>query len=137
MTKEQATAKISLLLQADCEPVLSPEEVSAVVDLSSRLDSNGKSPSDADWTGSYDIYAGAALGWRIKAAKAAGTAYHFRDDTLEMHREQIVAQCLRMAAEYKNLAAGMIPVESYRQAARRRMGLDDTVYATIEVFDDL
>lgn len=131
MTIEQARAQIELLLQPDAEPTLSTTEVSAIVDLSARSDSYGRKPTDAGWNPTYDAYAGAVVGWRIKAAKAAGS-YTFKDDTLQLNREQVHAQCLKMAAEYAKMTVGTIPVESYREAALRRAGLDTTI---AEVYD--
>lgn len=137
MTQEQATAQISLLLQPDCEPSLTTAEVSAIVDWSARPDSAGNLPTDDAWTPTYDVYAGVSLGWKIKAAKAAGN-YQFRDDALELRRDQIHAQCMKMAAEYSSMTGdtvAAIQIESPRETALRRAEISATVYEILGVYD--
>lgn len=142
MTYEQATTQITLLLQPDSEPSLTTAEVSAIVDLSARMDSNGVAPTatsseatlNTNWKPTYDVYAGVAFGWRVKAAKVAGN-YQFKDDTLQLNREQVIDHCLKMAAEYSKMTSSTITVESYREQAMRRAGLLDTMIAEVYDYD--
>ena len=125
MTSSEAYNQIALLLQPDSEPILTTIEVSGLVSLSARADNYNRAPSNSDWTPTYDIYAGVTFGWKIKAAKVAGS-YQFKDDTLELHREQVIEQCLKMASEFSKMTVNSVSAESYREAALRRAGLLDT-----------
>lgn len=55
----------------ETEPVLTETEVEEVLDAAAVADNEGNSPSNDDWSPTYDINKAAAEAWLIKAARAS------------------------------------------------------------------
>lgn len=96
---------ITLHLQPSVDPILTAAEMTAIIALASVADSEDRAPDDEEWEETYDIPAAIAQGWEIKAAKVVG-AYQFKDTGLELHREQVHAQCLKQAALWRSRSGG-------------------------------
>ena len=60
----------------------------------------------APWTPTWAVNAGAARGWEIKAGKAAAR-YDFSAGTDRFNVNQIAANCLAMARQYRSQGAGV------------------------------
>ena len=110
--------KIRLYLQIALEPVLTEAELAQIYEMAKRVDNSGLIPSDAAWTETIDTDWAIAEGWKIKAAKVTGS-YQFKDEGLELHREQIITNCLLMAKEWKSKTAGTLPSQNVFAAGRR------------------
>jgi hypothetical protein len=63
--------KLKLITAWDKAPVLSEDELDAVLAQSAVVDTAGLAPIDALWTPTYDMNAAAAAAWLIKAARAS------------------------------------------------------------------
>lgn len=61
------------------------------------------------WTGTYDLNAAAAEGWRWKAAVAAGK-FSFSSDGQSFNRAEISRAAREMATMYRNRVAGSVPL---------------------------
>lgn len=61
------------------------------------------------WTGTYDLNAAAAEGWRWKAAKVAGD-FTFASDGQTFNRSDMVKACQLMARTYRDRVVGSIPL---------------------------
>lgn len=62
------------------------------------------------WAPTYSLDAAAAMGWRIKAGRAAAR-YGFMTDGQQFSRQQVVAQCLVMARAYERRTASSVVIE--------------------------
>lgn len=81
-------------------PTLTESQVQYCLTQAARRDSEGYEPTSADWTPTYDIAAGVALAWKLKAGKAAAK-YDFSTDNQKLSRSQIHKHCLEMAAMWQ------------------------------------
>lgn len=99
MTIEEARTILKRLTAAATDPMLDDPTIDALLTLWSRPDAAGVMPDDAAWQGAYNLRAAAADGWRTKAAQVAAD-FGFTADGGSYQREQMVAQCLKMAAIY-------------------------------------
>jgi hypothetical protein len=70
MTTAAATTLIQELADTDTYPALSEALVTRCVTVAKAQDSVGLEPTDDEWTETFDIAAGVALAWQLKAAKA-------------------------------------------------------------------
>ncbi|HSW50326.1 MAG TPA: hypothetical protein VLH09_09140 [Bryobacteraceae bacterium] len=100
MNEAEARARLERMVAAAEDPVLSLEEIADLVALSRVADTAGLAPSDANWTPTFDLNRGAAEGWRWKAGKAA-PRFQFTADGATFQRQQVLAHCERMAAQYR------------------------------------
>jgi len=64
------------------------------------LDADGRSPSDEDWTPTYDIHAAAADVWEEKAAQVA-VDFDFAADGANFHRSQVHIQYLALVRYHR------------------------------------
>lgn len=62
-----------------------------------------------EWTGTYNLNAAAAEGWRWKAGKVAGD-FTFASDGQSFNRADMVKACQMMAQTYRNRIAGSVPL---------------------------
>lgn len=108
---DEATAydRLSAMVAKDSVPTLDDIQVSELLLMARRPDSDGLLPSDENWTGTYDLNAAASEGWRWKAAKVAGN-FGFSSDGQTFNREQVHRACLAMAASYGKRRVGSIPL---------------------------
>lgn len=109
MDEGTAQDRLESMVAKDDVPTLSDLQIYELLNLARRPDSDGLLPSDENWTGTYDLNAAAAEGWRWKAAKVAGK-FGFSSDGQTFNREQIHKACLAMAATYSKRKVGSIPL---------------------------
>lgn len=118
MDEATARARIEQMTAWDQDPVLSSDEVDDLVALAARADSGGYVPSDAAWTGTYDLVAAAAEGWLWKAGKVSGT-FDFVTDGQRFNRSQRHEMCMSMHEHYRRRI-----LTSPRIATARGIALD-------------
>lgn len=99
MTEAEAQAKLERITDSDVEPTLTADDLADLLDHAARVDASGLYRSDAAWTPTWDLNAGAAEGWRRKAGRAAGR-FSFGEDGQRFERAQVYAHCLRQAEQY-------------------------------------
>lgn len=80
-------------------PALTVEEVDDLVTASQRPDVDGREPADVDWIETYDVRAGAAMGWEWKLAKVMGN-FDFTNDGSSYQKSQVVANIEKMIAHF-------------------------------------
>lgn len=73
------------------------------------LDGVTYTEAGSEWTGTYDLNAAAAEGWRWKAGKVAGD-FTFGSDGQTFNRADMVKACELMARTYRNRVVGSIPL---------------------------
>lgn len=101
LTEAEARARLQRMVSADCEPTLSDVEVDDLLVLAKRTDQYGVEPRyAASWTPTWELNAVAAEGWRTKMGKAA-SATDFSMDGVSYTRDQLLAHCERMVAQYE------------------------------------
>jgi hypothetical protein len=105
VTEAEARSAIASATAATAEPVLTDAELTALVRLARRADSEGVAPGELGWVETYDVNAAAAEGWRWKAGKVAG-AFTFSTDGQSFQRAQIYAHCLKQAQLYATRNVG-------------------------------
>lgn len=105
-----AQARLARMTEAYSEPLLTPDDLVDCLAMSRLADASGRPPTDPLWTPTWDLNRGAAEGWKRKAGKVAGN-YMVTADGATFHREQVVAHCERMAAQYQRKIASdlMLP----------------------------
>jgi hypothetical protein len=104
-----ARVRIGAMTAWDSEPTLTSEELDTLVELAQRADADGRAPWDADWSGTYDLNAAAAEGWRWKAARAA-SKFDVTTDGQTVIRSQIIDHCQEMAEMYRKKIVAHVPV---------------------------
>ena len=100
MSAEQVAAAVNRLAATDRDPVLSEDEVAAIVAAAKRMDADGREIIDEDWVETYDPRAAVAEAWEVKAGKAAGRADLARGGS-SIKRGSVHEACLRMARIYR------------------------------------
>lgn len=100
LASTQARDRIARFTNATEYPELDADDLDELVMLARRSDADGVHFSDTDWTPTYDVYAAAALGWEIKAGKAAGD-FRFAEDGQSFSREQVFEHCMQMAKTFR------------------------------------
>jgi hypothetical protein len=111
MTESEASAKIGRMTDSTTEPTLSATDLADLVDHAARPDEDGLDRSDADWTPTWDLNAGAAEGWARKASKAASN-FNFAEDGQRFDRAQIYAHCAAQQKVYADKAMGSLPLKT-------------------------
>lgn len=111
MTEAEALARLTLLVQASQEPLLTAAELNELLVMSRRTDTEGRAVTDAAWEPTWDLDAGAAEGWRLKAGKVAGR-FSVSVDGDGLQRAQVFSHCLSMADRYARRIMGSIGVRS-------------------------
>lgn len=108
---DAATVKTRLarLCAATSEPVLEPEELDDLVAEAKRVDDAGRHPEDAAWVPTWDLHYAAALGWDLKAAKAAGS-FDFETGGSAYRRSQVLRHCQEMARTHRRKVVADIAV---------------------------
>lgn len=116
--KAAARARLSLMVAATARPTLGTAEMDILLDGCRTRDVYGRSPSDAGWQESWDLNAGAAEGWRIKAGIVAAD-FSFTADDASYQRGEILASMEAMVAMYAAKVHGST-IMSTREADRQR-----------------
>jgi hypothetical protein len=100
MDEARARSLLENMIAWDQIPALTTDQVDSLMILSQRSDTYGFSPGDDDYDPTWDLNAGAAEGWRWKAAAVSGS-FDFVTDSQRFDRSQMAAMCLRMSQEYR------------------------------------
>lgn len=92
------------------EPQLDDAEIDELLAANPLADDAGNSPDSEDWTPTYDLASCAAMGWLIKAGRAAATTETEPDSVNVASR--VFDNCLKMAREYsrKKAATAVAPL---------------------------
>jgi hypothetical protein len=106
---DDVRAKIGRMVEATSDPVLTEDDLDDLMDAAARPDADGLDRSDADWTPTWDLNAGAAEGWARKASKAAAN-FNFAEDGQRFDRAQIYAHCAAQQKVYADKAMGSLPL---------------------------
>jgi len=101
--------RLARMTEAGSEPVLATADLDDLVLLAARRDADGLFPDDDDWTPTFDYNAGAAEGWRWKAARVAA-AYDYAVDGQSVWRSQMFEHCMEMARHYARRIKGSLEI---------------------------
>ena len=116
MTPTDVMNDIMALADGADDPALTTAQQAAILRRSARADTAGRPPADSAWVPTYNIAAGVALAWQLKAGNAAGSADY--NTLTQNHKDsQIYDHCMKMAKEWKKRANSTIPVYPRRQTA--------------------
>ena len=96
------------MVQASTDPALSADEVTDLVNVAARPDSDGYDRTDDAWTPTWDLNAAAAEGWSRKASLAANL-FNFAEDGQRFDRSQIYANCVTQRDYYAAKGHGALP----------------------------
>ena len=111
MTEAEARDRLGRMIAADVDPTLTIDELSDLVAIARREDSEGRAPSDDDWEPTFDLNAAAAEGWRWKAGRSV-PRYAVTLDTESLQRHQVYAHCISQADIYARKVVGTLGVKS-------------------------
>lgn len=89
--------KLKQLTAWNVEPAVSEDELEELLSGTAVEDKAGFSPSNDDWTPTYDLNAAASQAWLIKAARAAATV---DEPTAGVVTSKIFDNCRAMARIY-------------------------------------
>lgn len=109
MTADEALAELQSMLDNATAPVLTDDEMGALLAKCKLVDSSGLAPSDTEWDPTWDLNRGAAAGWRLKAGKVAAL-HDYETVGLKLSRDQMRQGCLEMAREYARKIAASTPL---------------------------
>ena len=108
MTEAEAQEQIERMVQASIDPALSADEVTDLVNVAARPDTDGYDRTDDAWTPTWDLNAAAAEGWSRKASLAANL-FNFAEDGQRFDRSQIYANCVTQRDYYAAKGHGALP----------------------------
>lgn len=109
-----ARASIERLTAHTVQPLLSTEDIDALVELAKCPDVDGYIPSDSNWTATWDIARAVLEGWRIKLSKASAM-HNFNDGGVSLHRQQVFDNINKMIKLWERKAAFSVRVTSERE----------------------
>jgi len=92
-------AMLRLITDAETVPVLSADDLEALLAQNVAVDGEGRAPTADGWTPTYHMGKAAAAGWRIKAGKVANRT-DAQADGGSLKRSQLFAHCMAMARAY-------------------------------------
>lgn len=104
-----AKTRLARMTAATAEPQLSSDELDELLTSYRMTDKNGKSPTDDEWTATFNLNKAAAEGWRWKAAKASELISVDLDGE-RMSSNQVFAHCQEMIRMYSRKNSGTIGV---------------------------
>lgn len=110
MEQTVARTRLSGMVAASSRPVLSQEELDAILEANRVPDTLGRLVTDQGYTPTYDLNRAAAEGWRMKAGKVAGD-FDFSADNASYSKGAVMEKCLRMEAHYASRVLGTIRAE--------------------------
>lgn len=111
-----AAARLKRMIDADCAPVLTDDDVADLLVGARRNDATGNAPTSVDWTPTYDLNAAAAAGWLRKAGRAAPTV-NYQTPKVTAYRAQIFDHCMAMHERFRRQARGTIATKSATREA--------------------
>ena len=104
-----ATARLTRMTSAGTEPILTADDLTALLEQFSVVDSYGALPTDPDWDNSYNLTGAAAEGWLWKAGRVSNQ-FDFGSDVQRFSRNQLFAHCMKMHDEYARRNAASLDV---------------------------
>ncbi len=99
MDAEAAKTRLERMTAAASEPLLSNNDITALLRQFSLADADGLTQADDEWVPTYNLRAAAAEGWRWKAARAAEMISTDLDGD-RMSANQLFEHCQRMIRTY-------------------------------------
>ena len=105
---------IERLTAATVQPLLSTEDIDALVELAKCPDVDGYIPSDSNWTATWDIARAVLEGWRMKLGKASAM-HNFNDGGVSLHRQQVFDNINKIWAAIGSEACRFVPVKVREQ----------------------
>ena len=122
-----ALQRLKLMSGSAADPALSDPDMQMLLTACQRLDSQGRSWNDNNWTPTYDLYWGATEAWGWKAG-ACSDRYKIVGDSTELERNQIFQHCKAMHDLFaKRAAANPQSIRSHGGTLEDRVG----IYAAI------
>lgn len=118
MDREVALASLGDLVAATSRPVLDPGPLGRLLDRHAMADPEGRGPLAEGWTGTWDLNAAAAEGWRLKAGMVAGD-FNFSADGASYSKADVLAHCLEMETKYASRSHGVMNTLAGPQALPR------------------
>lgn len=113
LAEVEATARLTDMVAATCQPVLSEAELGRLLEQAKMPDRFGAKPTDAVWTPTWELNQAAAQGWRLKAGKAASDV-SFGADGATYNRKEAIENCRAMAKDYEaRIVRGVSTVEHW------------------------
>jgi hypothetical protein len=112
MSEGMAQARIEEAGETAEYPALLSAQVSRCVAMARRRDWAGREPSETGWTPTWDIAAGAALAWRMKAGRVAGNV-DLGPSPDRVRLAQVFAHCREQAAFWESR---MEPISAIQRA---------------------
>ncbi len=108
-----STAKIRLKAMTawTVEPVLSESEIDALLTLYSITDADGLTPTDEEWTPTYNLRAAAREGWSWKMGRCTDLVSTDLDGD-RMSSNQAFEHCKAMVAKYAGAASPQMTAAS-------------------------
>lgn len=109
-----ALAYITANVAANVSPTLDGEDLSQLLELAKRVDSEGRDPSDTEWEATWDLSYAILEGWRRKLGKATGM-HNFSDGGVTLSRQQVFANIERMVDVWsRRVACGVTIPTDYK-----------------------
>lgn len=113
MNRASALARLTNMVAASSRPVLSSDDLTALLDLHRVPDADGLLVNEAGYTDTWDadcLNGAAAEGWRWKAGRVAGD-FDFSADGASYSKGEVMAKCLEMEAHYLARQSGSSQVQ--------------------------
>ncbi len=98
--RTQARLRLELAAATRQDPELDAADVDAILDRARRADMDGRAPGATGWVETYDLTDATIEAWEAKAA-AASCRTDLARGSLRLARQQVIDNCLRMAAVHK------------------------------------
>lgn len=102
-----ARTRLANMVAASSRPVLSDEDLDALLAAARTVDSQGYLVTDAGYTPTWDLNRAAAEGWRWKAGRVAGD-FDFSADDASYSKGAVMQKCLDMEALYEARSVGFV-----------------------------
>jgi len=107
ISRADAVDRVKVLSSYDGFPEVVTALVEAFVDDAARPDSEGRLPSDEDWSPTFDLNAAVATVFETKAALVANR-YDTATDGQTLNRSQLVAHFTALGRMYRNRIASTL-----------------------------
>ena len=113
MDRTVALTRLTSMVAATSRPVLSTEQVNALLDATVIPDASNLLVTDPSYVPTWDLNMAAAEGWRWKAAAVAGD-FTFSADGASYDKGSVMANCLMMEAKFAAKGHGTMEVAGRR-----------------------
>lgn len=103
--------KLKKLAAWDTEPELTETEVEELLDTAAVADEEGNSPSNDDWTPTYDLNKAAADAWLIKAGRASALT-EIDPPGSGIVTSKVFENCIAMSRSFAARRSATLPITS-------------------------